>query len=155
MMIGSSMPQTVTLPPRRLAAPALDEPQQRCTLYGGQRVHRRHSSSSMHEDWNAGIAGGGKDPFDRRVVEPERLRPRVELDAACSSCQASLRLRDRLLARIEAAVGHDPSAAVGGPVENAVVRPAVGGAAVGIVEWERTPALLGQPRRESRPAPPG
>lgn len=104
---------------------------------GRQRVHRRHAAAGMDEDRDPRLARDREDRGDGRVVERERLRARVHLEAPCSERQAAPRLVDRVVGRIEAAVGNDPAAAVARPREHPVVGSAIGRTAVGLVQRER------------------
>ena len=98
----------------------------------------------MDEDRHARVAGDREDRARRRDAELERLRARVELDAARAAGEAALGLADRVLGRVQAAVRDEPPAALGRPLEHAVVRDAVAGVAVGVVEGESARARVGR-----------
>src|SRR3954466_14755604 len=89
------------------------------------RAQAKIASAAGRPNWNAWARG-------------------VELDAARTAAQAALGLPDRVLGRVEAAVRHQPAAALGRPLQHAVGRPAVAGMAVGVVERERAGARRGR-----------
>ena len=99
-------------------------------------IHPRHPAAGVDQDRDARILCDREDRFGGRIPEPERLRARVELDAAGAAGQAALRFADRVLGRVQSAVGNDPPAAVGAPRQHTIVGAAIARAAVRIVKRE-------------------
>ena len=103
----------------------------------GQRVHRRHPATGVDEDRDLSLL---RDPPDRVgpvIAEPERLRPRMQLDPARAEPQATLGLRHRILGRVEAAVRVQAPVGLARPPQHPVVGNPVARGALGIVKRER------------------
>ena len=109
----------------------------------GERLHRRHPATGVDEDGDAGLIGDAPDRLGGGVPEAEGLRAGMELDTPGATREAPLRLLHRLLGRVEPAVREQPAAGFPSPGEHPVVRDAVGGMALGIVQRERAGARVG------------
>ena len=103
-----------------------------------ERHSRRQPAAGVDQHGQAPLPGQGEDGLEATVVDAERLRARVQLDAACTQRQAALGLAQRILALVEAQPHEreEPLGLLGGPAQDAVVRCAVGRLAVRLVESE-------------------
>ena len=83
----------------------------------------------------------------------------MQLDAARSGRQAAFALGDRIFGGVQAAERSEPTLAFRGPRDDAVVGDAVGGPALGVVQWKHARAAgagvveLGEQLLESQRAP--
>ena len=76
-------------------------------------------------------------------AEPERLRPRMQLDPPRAAGEAAVRLVHRVICGIQPAERDQPAAALRGPCEHAIVRNAVGRPPFGIVQRKGARARRG------------
>ncbi|QEC46447.1 hypothetical protein FSW04_01870 [Baekduia soli] len=90
----------------------------------------------MDQDRHPGVARHLEDRLRGGVAEAEGLGARVQLDAARAEAEAALRLADRVVGRVQAAVGEQAAAGLRGPGEDPVVGGAVGRVALGVVQRE-------------------
>ena len=99
----------------------------------------------MDQHRHLGFLGEFEDVVERAVVEHEVLRARVQLDPPGAVAEAPFALRERVFERVEAAERHEPSLALPGPCQHAVVGQAVAGTALGVVQGEHAcPSRLGR-----------
>ena len=91
-------------------------------------------------------AASAKTALEALVVQVERLRPGMELDAAGAEVEAARRLGDRLGGQVEADERDEDAVARLGGRERPVVRGPEGGLAIGLVQAEGEGALDVRPR---------
>ena len=104
------------------------------------RAERRDPAARVDEDRQPPLVRLGDDVAHGRLVEPELLRARVELDPARTRRDAAADLGDGVVARVDPAERDQPALGCGGRRDDVVVR---GRVAVGLVHRERHGAPVG------------
>ena len=102
---------------------------------------RRQSPTGVNQDRHPSVFCEREYGAHLRAVEYEVLRARMQLDAACSRRQAAFTLEDRIFGGIQATKGREPALAFRGPRDDPIVRNAVGGSALGVVQRKHARAL--------------
>ena len=90
----------------------------------------------MDEHGQAPLVGQGEDRLEQRVVDAERLRARMQLDAARAPVETAHGLAERILVEAQPHEREQPVGHLGGPFEHAVVRGAIRRLAIRLVERE-------------------
>ena len=101
-----------------------------------ERHPGRQPAAGMDQHRQAPLVGQCEDRLEQRVVDAERLRTGVQLDAARAAVETAHGLAERILVEAQPHEREQPVGRLGGPLEHAVVGRAVGGLAVGLVERE-------------------
>ena len=104
----------------------------------GEGIHRRHAAPGVDQDRNPSIPSHPEDCLRGCIAEAKGLRARMQFDAFCAECQASLGFAHGFFGGVKPAIRRQPAFTLSCPRQYPVVGPAVGRTPIGVVQREDT-----------------